>query len=227
MARTARGLQASVARNDTKGDDPFWFDLEEDVARAEQIIRSRLSQRELRLINASFRSALPKSYKPLTYTSIAVSYLTFAKDVHTSDGDVPSTAVQGMLRHLGISSNGAHVRQLIAILKKLNLVKCVEMRYWTGQSRRYALSKIAYSLPFLAEHKPTENNEPLQSQRLRYVQFSAKSGGGQVPLLFDFSTTSPHQYEVLKPTMIMAEASRQIPCWMNPEPDLSDFAEFW
>lgn len=140
------------------GNDPLWFDAD-DIERAHQLVTSAIPRARLDDLNRQHARALDG--QRITYNLIALSLCTFAKDVVTNEGQVPGTAISGMLRSYGIRANGTMVRIITELLAGAGLIQCTDTSYRTNRCRRWNITNATLSLPFIAddEHVATAKLE--------------------------------------------------------------------
>jgi hypothetical protein len=144
----------------------MWF-TPEDLARAEEIIRARISRAELDALNRD-----PKLRGcHVTYFALALALCTVGKNAHLNFGYVPTKSISKMQQHFRIRSHGSHVRILNDALTDAGLLHCVSRSYRPeGWCRRYALAAVCYTIPFLAHEQPAvQPPEALRETGHRYT----------------------------------------------------------
>jgi hypothetical protein len=124
-----------------------------DLARAEELIRARISRAVLRALNQE-----PKlRWCRITYKSLAIALCTIAKNSIINDGFVPTKSVRRTLKFWHISTHGSHVKLLFQALREARLIVCTSAHFEIGVAcRQYAVSEAVLSLPFLEHLKSSE-----------------------------------------------------------------------
>lgn len=222
----ARRMIRSTDRRDTvriehEGDEPGWFG-DEDVAAMDHYLRSKLPKNALEQVAADNKPKLNGA--KITYRALAISLLTIAKNSMLSGGDVPSTSVSGMLRHLGIRSNGTHVRVLRDVLARLGLIE--GNRCWTrGQAEKYrVMGKVLY-LPCFIELKAGDAmRAAYEEQKDRLIQVGAGVGGAQT-LDSSHDDYSHQSMWYTSPVPIMFDMTSGLPIGPLPSLDISEEEE--
>jgi hypothetical protein len=152
-----------------------------DIKRADELARSMISQADLYEINRD-----PKLKRcRLTYRHLAIAICTAAKNTQTSNGAVPTTSIQGMLRWFGLPTNGSQAAVIFSLLVRKRLLRCTHAAYGPGFCCKYAPAGQVWSLPFISEMKPADRAAADQ-QAARYHQ--AAGGGQQLTTLYLSST---------------------------------------
>lgn len=157
-----------------KGHGGLWFDEDDDFRFAEQIVRSVVSKRELKMLRQT-----PKLRGPLTFPTIRMALVMIGKTCNNAARghameDVPAKALIGFFRYFGIIVNGTFVRVVVDLLEAKNLL-AINRSYRAGHySRRMELRGAACRIPFLrhlyVETKVDPNDRALQQQAARYVR---------------------------------------------------------
>jgi hypothetical protein len=162
------------------GSDVF-FTFECDVARSEDIIRSKLSSRRLFEIQEENRAKLQGA--EITYHALALTLCTVAKNWATT-GSVPITSLIGMLRYFSICTNGSHARALLTVLKSLGLVTCISRSYKPGRwCRKYQPAGAAIHLPFI-QHLEHKLIDPKIARQQGQIYMNQAAGGANNTLFY-------------------------------------------
>lgn len=125
-----------------QGKGKCWFPAEH-VEATEQRIRSVLAAHKLDKINA----VLSAGHKPLiSYRLLSVVFCTFDKDIATSAGQVPASALAGMARHFGLTGYGSTIAAAVNTLEGLGLVECICRITRKGVCRVWRVLKTGWAM---------------------------------------------------------------------------------